>query len=55
MEFKRFPELLVVGFDTATRMLKDWAKEGKLPTGMVGEISAEKVKKRGQSIRRNSI
>lgn len=55
MEFKRFPELLEVGETTARKMLADWAKDGKLPTGTEGEISTERVQKRGQSARRNSI
>lgn len=55
MEFKRFPELLDIGFDHAQKLIADWAKKGELPTGTEGEISAQKIQKRGQSIRRNSI
>ena len=55
MEFKRFAELLEIGHVTAKQMLLDWAKAGKLPTGTEGEISADRIKKRGQSARRNSV
>nr|CRX79253.1 hypothetical protein ls5931a1_00061 [Leucosporidium scottii] len=55
MEFKRFPELLDIGFDHAQKLISGWAKKGELPTGTEGEISAQKIQKRGQSIRRNSI
>lgn len=55
MEFKRFEELLEIGHVTGKKMLLDWAEEGKLPTGTEGEISPERVKKRGQSARRNSV
>jgi len=55
MEFKRFSELLQIGVVEGKRMLAEWAEVGLLPTGTEGEISAQKVKKRGQSARRNSI
>lgn len=55
MEFKRFTEILEVGSEHAKKQLAEWAAAGKLPTGTEGEISASKVQKRGQSIRRNSI
>jgi hypothetical protein len=55
MEFKRFPELLDIGFDHARELIAKWAKDGELPTGTEGEISEHKIRKRGQSIRRNSI
>lgn len=43
-----------MGFSTAKQMLADWSKEGKLPTGTEGDLSPV-IKKRGQSMRRNSI
>lgn len=55
MEFKRFTEILEVGGEHAVKQLDEWAGEGKLPTGTEGEISSQKIQKRGQSIRRNSI
>lgn len=57
MEFKRFSELIDVGFATAKKMLADWDKDGKLPTGTESNLrEGEEVrKKRGQSMRRNSI
>ncbi|KDE07905.1 hypothetical protein MVLG_01815 [Microbotryum lychnidis-dioicae p1A1 Lamole] len=55
MEFKRFGELFEIGQAHAKELLTKWGKEGQLPTGTVGEISAAKVQKRGHSIRRNSI
>lgn len=55
MEFKRFTEILDVGYDHATKQLGDWGKAGKLPTGTEGQVTLQKVQKRGQSIRRNSI
>ncbi|KAM0746509.1 patatin-domain-containing protein [Meredithblackwellia eburnea MCA 4105] len=55
MEFKRFEEILTIGYNTAKEMIADFVKSGKLPTGTEGDISAEKIRKRGQSARRNSI
>ncbi|KAK4055464.1 phosphatidylcholine and lysophosphatidylcholine phospholipase [Microbotryomycetes sp. JL201] len=55
MEFKRFLEILDVGYEHATKQLSEWSKAGKLPTGTEGRMTIEKVQKRGQSIRRNSI
>ncbi|GAA6007388.1 hypothetical protein JCM10207_006324 [Rhodosporidiobolus poonsookiae] len=55
MDFKRFLEILDVGSDFATQLLAEWAAEGKLPTGMEGDVAPAKKQKRGQSIRRNSI
>ncbi|KAM0789045.1 hypothetical protein ACM66B_003110 [Microbotryomycetes sp. NB124-2] len=55
MEFKRFLEILDVGYEHATKQLSEWSKKGKLPTGTEGKMTIEKVQRRGQSIRRNSI
>lgn len=55
MEFKRFPELLAIGLQEGKKMIAEWVANGKLPTGTESEITARKVQKRGQSVRRNSI
>ncbi|BGP15400.1 phosphatidylcholine and lysophosphatidylcholine phospholipase [Rhodosporidiobolus nylandii] len=55
MEFKRFTEILEAGSEFATELLSEWAAKGELPTGMEGDVAAQKKQKRGQSIRRNSI
>ena len=54
LEFSRFADLLDVGFDAASTFIAGWEKEGKLPNGMEGNVSAP-MRKRGQSMRRNSI
>ncbi|KAK4057788.1 phosphatidylcholine and lysophosphatidylcholine phospholipase [Microbotryomycetes sp. JL221] len=55
MEFKRFLEILDVGYEHAHKQLIEWIKAGKMPTGTEGQVTMQKVQKRGQSIRRNSI
>lgn len=55
MEFSRFLELVDLGYASAKTMLADFAKDGKLPTGMESDVSMEVIQKRGQSMRRNSI
>ena len=54
LEFSRFADLLDVGFNAASTFISGWEKEGKLPNGMEGNVSAP-MRKRGQSMRRNSI
>ncbi|GAA5994555.1 lysophospholipase [Rhodotorula paludigena] len=56
MDFKKFLDILRVGADFADSLLDEWKEQGKLPTGLEGDVSAaQKKQKRGQSIRRNSI
>ncbi|GAA6058867.1 hypothetical protein JCM10212_002811 [Sporobolomyces blumeae] len=55
MEFKRFTEILDVGSDFAKGLLSEWDAKGELPTGLEGDVKNQKIEKRGQSIRRNSI
>lgn len=55
MEFKRFDEVFQLGRKAGNEMIDQFAREGKVPTGLEGNVSAEKIKKRGQSARRNSI
>jgi len=58
LEFKRFAELMEIGYETAKGMFKDWDTQGKLPSGLEGapsELAGVEGKKRGKSIRRNSI
>lgn len=51
----RFQEILDIGSKAAKKMLGEWAKERLLPTGMERGFETGETKRRGVSVRRNSI
>jgi hypothetical protein len=52
MDFGKHTEIMEVGYQACRRMLADWAKQGKLPTGTVNDAPAKVLlQKRGKSIR----
>lgn len=56
LDFKRFEEILGKGDAGAREMLDKFAAEGRLPKGLEKlSTNGTPIKKRGQSIRRNSI
>jgi lysophospholipid hydrolase len=56
LEFGKFEEIEGKGFETATHILRKLGQEGRLPSGSIdGKGSVKMSRKKGQSVRRNSI
>ena len=59
MQFGKFTEIMDVGYESAKKLLAQWQKEGKIPSGMVDDgRNNDSVGGRpgaGKPIRRNSI
>jgi lysophospholipid hydrolase len=52
MDFGKHDEIMDVGYQACKRILEDWAKEGKLPSGTVNDAPSKLLlQKRGKSIR----
>jgi lysophospholipid hydrolase len=60
MHFNKFTEIMETGYKASQKMLVDWNKQGKIPTGMVEDDGKAKQARTGRPgagrpIRRNSI
>ena len=59
MQFGKFSEIMEVGYQAAQKQIKQWRKEGKIPTGLAdagkGQASSVGRPGAGKAIRRNSI
>lgn len=58
MEFGKFNEIDLVGYDAAVKALDDWSKEGKLPSGFEEGSEHDRLRRKrrgGISARRNSV
>lgn len=52
MDFGRHDDIMQVGYESCKQTIKKWEKEGKIPTGMVDDLSAAvERRKRGKAIR----
>jgi lysophospholipid hydrolase len=60
MHFNKFTEIMETGYKASEKMLREWQKQGKIPTGMVEDAgnmmhAAAARPGAGKPIRRNSI
>lgn len=53
--FNHFPEVRQIGHDAARKQLKQWAAEGRLPSGIVDGFKPLTTERRGTRLRRMSI
>ena len=55
LEFGRYTEILMAGYNVAIQALAKWQADGRLPTHARGIPTATKSAERGLRARRNSI
>ena len=56
MQFSKFDEIQKKGYHAAIELLEKWDEEGTLPSAYIeGKKASSGGKKKGQSLRRNSI
>jgi len=55
LQFGKFEEILAIGYETGTKMLQEWKDAGNLPSGYEEGFHGGDKKKKGRSLRRNSI
>ena len=55
LQWGKFDEIQAKGYQAAMKILAKWEEEGKLPSGFIEGKDANAKRKKGQSVRRNSI
>jgi len=55
LQWGKFEEIQEKGYRAAIKILEEWEEEGKLPSGLVEGKDANAKRKKGQSVRRNTI
>ncbi|KAF9512765.1 hypothetical protein BS47DRAFT_1372722 [Hydnum rufescens UP504] len=55
LQFNKFEQILAIGYERGKKMLQEWKDAGNLPTGYEEGYHGGDKRKKGRSLRRNSI
>jgi len=55
LQFNKFEQILAIGYEKGKKMLQEWKDAGNLPTGYEEGYHGGDKRKKGRSLRRNSI